>query len=140
MTTSERFCAAALNFTSSQEAVKEVSIGKEGRIKFKIPCQSFFKQDQELKKIITANSDFESTESFYIDVAGSLLVRKHLHVFIKFLNILDEEDYNEKLLLYNHLHFSVQKINESLEWTFHVSFLHDVILSNFVSSVERENV
>jgi len=137
MTIGERFCASALNFTSSQEAVKDVNIGKEGRIKFKISCQSFFKHDQELKKILSSSADLESVESFYIDVTGSLLVRKYLHVFIHFLNLLDEQDYNEKLLLYNHLHFSVQKVSESLEWTFHISFLHDVILSNFVSNVER---
>lgn len=139
MTIGERFCASALNFSSSQEVVKDISIGKEGRIKFKIPYQSFFKHDLELKKILSADSDFESLESFYIDVTGSLLVRKHLNVFIKFLNAIDEQDYNEKLLLYNHLHFSVQRVNDTLEWTFHVSFLHDVVLSNFISSVERTN-
>ncbi len=140
MTIDERFCASALNFSSSQEVVKDISIGKEGRIKFRIPYQSFFKHDVELKKILVDDFNFESLESFYIDITGSLLVRKHLHVFIKFLNVINEQDYNEKLLLYNHLHFSVQRINDMLEWTFHISFLHDVVLSNFISNVERTDV
>ena len=140
MTIGERFCACALNFLVSHDAVKEIIIGKEGRIKFKVLISSFFKSDLDLKKFLASDSNFESLETFYIDSSGSLLVRKHLLVFVKFLNSINENDYNEKLLLYNHLHFSVQKINDMLEWTFHVSFLHDVVLGDFLSNEEKSDV
>jgi len=137
MTIGEKFCVSALNFSSSRDSIKDISIGKEGRIKFKVPFQVLFKHDQDLKKTFSSDFDFESLENFYIDIAGCLLVRKHLNIFIKFINQMDEQDYNEKLILYNHLHFSVQRVEEFLEWTFHVSFLHDVILGTFVANMEK---
>jgi len=135
----EKLCFLALRFPSDSSNIKDVVIGKEGRIKFRVPINVFVKGDPEAKKIFpTAN--LESLETFYVDIAGSIIVRKNIQTFEKFLENMDFQEYNEKVLSYNHLHFSLEKNSNCLEWTFQISFLHDLVLGSFLSYPGEENV
>lgn len=135
----EKLCFLALRFPSDSCHIKNVMIGKEGRVKFRVPINVFVKSDPEAKKMFST-VNFESLETFYVDVAGSIIVRKNIQTFEKLLENMDFQGYNEKILSYNHLHFSLERNSNCLEWTFQISFLHDLVLDSFLSCPGEENV
>lgn len=133
MTTGELICQLALSLQETENTVSDISVSKEGRIKFKVPVEKFKTGKKSEKCMISQN-----TEQFHVDTAGSIVVRKFLSDFLPVLQSLSEPDYNEKFILYNHLHFSIEPKNEFLEFTFHISFLHDLVLGDFLTKTESE--
>jgi len=131
MSTGELICQLALELNETETQVSGLSVSKEGRIRFKVPLSKF--------KGASKNGDLSSNskiEQFHTDIAGSVVVRKFLSVFVPVLENMTETDYNEKFILYNHLHFSIDPKKDFLEFTFHISFLHDLVLGNFLSKTE----
>jgi len=137
MNLGERICIKLLRSAPSDKMVRDLSMGKEGRVRFKVPVTELCSTDTRLKNSITRASDLSELEPFHVDMIGELVVRKNLASFINLLASMSNDDYNQKLLLFNHLHFSIQKVESSIEITFHISFLHDVLIEKFVSQVEK---
>lgn len=135
MNLDQKFCSLCLSLPDEEEIIKDVLIGKEGRIRFKTPISCFSKIDPDVKKDIT-QKNVDSMEIFYVDLCGSLIVRKYLSVFVSLFGKIDYSNYCEKILSYNHLHFSLEKSSSNLEWTFHISFLHDLIVNSFLCAAE----
>ena len=125
-------CYHALQLQADVETVSNISVSKEGRVKFRVPVVKF---RNGAKVELPSNSS--TVEQFYIDTAGSIVVRKFAQYFLPVLQSMSEGDYNDRFILYNHLHFSIEPKDDFLEFTFHISFLHDIYLGNFMSKVER---
>ena len=125
--------------TAGNDLVSDVTLGEKGRVSFSVGIAFLSGGDSRLESEISALSDFSSLGTFYVDMIGDLIVRKHLSAFIEMLSKLTEDDYNQKLMLFNHLHFSIQKNSTSVKITLHVSHLHDVVLEQFLSQVEESS-
>lgn len=133
MTLGDKICQSVLNIQEAETTITNISISKEGRIIFLLPISGL--RSKNNSKLLF---DLSSAEQFYIDTVGALVVRKFLYRFFKVLQSFSDSDYDEKFIQYNHLHFSIETKGEFLEFTFHVSFLHDIILGNFITKTEKE--
>lgn len=131
MTIGDLICQSAINLSSSESIVSDISISKEGRVKFNVPLEKFKPKSSPNPFLNSIKMD-----QFYIDTAGSIIVKKFLPSFLLVLQNMSPSEYNEKFIMYNHLHFGVETVNEFLEFTFHVSFLHDFVLDNFLIKTE----
>lgn len=133
MNAGESICQLALQLPDSDDIVSNISVSKEGRVKFKILTSKFRGESKQ-----QSCQNLFGVDQFHIDTVGSLVVKKYMSNFISSLQNISESEYNEKFIMYNHLHFSIEPKKDYLEFTFHISFLHDIVLGDFLSKTESD--
>lgn len=73
---------------------------------------------------------------FYADQIGVMLIRKNIQPFFDFFKEMSDEDYQEKIVNVDHVHFGVGCNGVRMSMSFHGSLLYDIIVG-MVNNVSR---
>lgn len=138
MNLGEKICSRIMRMDPAADQLREISLGDKGRVKFRVSIHFLCGGDQKLIREVSQLDDISKLGHLYIDTIGEHIVRKHIDCFTKMLCDMSEEDYVNKLLMFNHIHFSIQKCESDVEISLHVSYLHDALLDIFLSQPEDD--
>jgi hypothetical protein len=127
--TCDKLVLRASRLVASSGQVKKFTINKEGRIRLQIDGDSFFKLDGKLMERMCKGDD-SSLSSSCVDAVGLVIIKKFFPFLLEYLSKLEEDDYNQKLVPHNHVHFTIQILDNNIEFSFHLSLLHDMMLEN----------
>ena len=125
-------CVALLTSSPDPTGVKSVCMGDKGRVRFRVSSAFLSGDNLTLKAEIDKNAEFSCLNQFYTDFVGQLVVRRNFTAFLPILANMTPDDYDQKLMLFNHIHFTASKVDEMIEFSLHVSYLHDVLVDLFL--------
>lgn len=132
----DTMCVALFSSVPDPSEIKGVSMGDQGRVKFSVSSAFLSGDNPELKAEIDKSAEFSSLNQFLTDFVGELLVRRNFSAFLPTLAEMTPDDYNQKLMMFNHVHFTVCKVETMIEFSLHVSYLHDVLIDLFLLNTD----
>jgi hypothetical protein len=110
-------------------------MGDKGRVRFRVSSAFLSGGNPVLKEEIDKNAEFSCLDQFFTDFVGQLVVRRNFSAFLPILAKMTPDDYDQKLMLFNHVHFTTSKVDEMIEFSLHVSYLHDVLVDLFLPNM-----
>jgi hypothetical protein len=118
------------------------NMGEQGRVRFIVTAHTLASGNEALRTRIEACPDLDASLTTHeVDMIGDTFLRKYFSAFLKLLASMTEDDYNTKLMLFNHVHFTITKQDTGhFELSCHVSLLHDILVELFLDGYHGDPV
>lgn len=117
--------------------VKIQGMDVNGEVTISFPISSI--EDEGLAAALGSYNGTELMSAlgqFHADQFGTMLIRKNIRTFFEFFMEMSDEDYQDKIVAVDHVHFGVGCNGHRMSMSFHGSLLYDIIVG-MVNNVSR---
>lgn len=123
----ERLLSHLLFVDKNSMHIKFHGLDDRGRVTFSFPLSDL--SDKELRQEVGGSSSLmQETGTFICDSIGETIIRRNLSCFFEFFMGLSDDEYNEKVLAYDHLHWGIGCNGKSVSMVFHSSLLYEIFV------------
>lgn len=123
-----------LGYTPIVKDIKLVSVNNsyDGIMSFEVPLESLGMSTEVLKKYHS-----EIFTNRFVNIIAEVILRENLTLFVDEMIKMDVSEYRDALSTRKHENFGMKVKNSCLVFDFHVSFLQDVVMSDFRGQIKQ---
>lgn len=128
-----RFRDVFAKIVASRSKISSISMDDdEGDITFYVPIKDSGLDQSDLIKYRN-----EIFSNFVVDFMGELFIRENLEVFVKLMSNINNDNYHSVIGKCEHKCFGMRSERGCFIFSFHISFLQNILTEDFKHKVKR---